>query len=349
MNQLQVESNVQHVGRRRGPAPQLAGIGLAVGLATVAALLGARFPVAGGPVFGIFLGMLVKSTGWVNRTFEPGIRFSARQLLQYSIILLGTGLSMNDIMATGSRSLVVMLGTLAVCLAAAWLFGRLFKISSDLTTLIGVGTAICGASAIAAVSPVIDGEEEDVAYALSTIFLFNVLAVLVFPTIGRWLGLGQEAFGMWAGTAINDTSSVVAAGYVYGEDAGAFATIVKLTRSTLIIPIALTLAGLKMFSARRAGVAGQRVSVLRMIPWFIVGFLGTALLNTFGLLPPTVVSWATALAKFLIVVALTAVGLSADFPRMAKTGLRPVGLGFVLWVVIAVTSLAIQHWTGGLL
>lgn len=349
MNRLQIEHNPLSLRAGRRKAPQLPGIGVTVGLAAVAALLGTRFPVVGGPVFGIFLGMVVKSTGRVHRTFESGIRFSAKQLLQYSIILLGTGLSMHDIATAGAGSLVVMLGTLATCLTAAWLFGRLFRISADLTTLIGVGTAICGASAIAAVSPVIDAEEEDVAYALSTIFLFNVAAVLIFPSFGRWLGLGQEAFGMWAGTAINDTSSVVAAGYAYGEEAGAFATIVKLTRSTLIIPIALTLASLKMVRARRAGGAGQKVSIVRIIPWFIVGFLGTASLNTFGLLPSAVVEWATTVAKFLIVIALTAVGLSADFGRMAKTGLRPVALGFVLWVVIAGTSLIIQHWTGGLL
>lgn len=322
------------------------GIALSVGLAAIAAGLGLRFPVIGGPVIGIVLGMLVKSTGRVHHRYKPGIAFCAKQLLQFSIVLLGTGLSLGDIWTTGSKSVAVMLGTFAVCLIAAGLAGRALDVSPPLTTMIGVGTAICGASAIAAVSPVIEAEEQDVAYAVSTIFLFNVIAVLVFPPTGRWLGLSHDAFGVWAGTAVNDTSSVVAAAYAFGPEAGAVATIVKLTRSTLIIPVVLALSGMRLLQRRRQGVRRADVSIRHLIPWFIVAFLFAALLNTFGLLPPAAVALATAAAKFLIVVALTAVGLSADFGRLVKTGLKPVALGLILWVVIAVSSLFIQHWSG---
>lgn len=341
---MQMESNGIHQRNSRLP-----GTALTFVLAAIAALLGSWFPIIGGPVFGIVIGMIVKSTGRVGAMYQSGITFSAKQLLQYSIILLGAGLSMGEIIETGGSSLAVMFGTLAICLLAAWLFGRLLNISSDLTTLVGVGTAICGASAIAAVSPVIEAEEQDVAYAISTIFLFNVMAVLLFPPVGRLLSLGQEAFGLWAGTAVNDTSSVVAAAYAYGEQAGAFATVVKLTRSTLIIPIALSLAAFRMAKARR-GQKGpdQTVNVKQLIPWFIVWFLAASLLNTAGLLPPFVITWATTVAKFLIIVALTAVGLSANFSQMAKTGLKPLILGGVLWVTIAVASLVIQSLTGSL-
>lgn len=327
---------------------RIRGVLLTTGLAVIASLLGTRFPVIGGAVFGIALGMIVKATGRVGPTYGPGIAFSARRLLQYSIILLGAGLSMGEIVTTGGQSLAVMFGTLAVCLLAAWGLGRLLNISGDLTTLVGVGTAICGASAIAAVSPVIEAEEQDVAYAISTIFFFNVMAVLLFPPIGRLLNLGQDAFGMWAGTAVNDTSSVVAAAYAYGAEAGAFATIVKLTRSTLIIPIALVLAGVRMLQARKEGGSGRGVDVKGLIPWFIVWFLVASLLNTLGVLPPPLIEWATQAARFLIVVALTGVGLSADFGQMARTGLKPLFLGMALWIIISVTSLAIQHMTGTL-
>lgn len=317
-------------------------------LAAVAAWLGGRFPVIGGPVIGIMLGMIVKSSGKVRPDHRPGIAFSAKQILQLSVILLGAGLSMRQILTTGSESLAVMLSTLFACLLSAWLLGRVLKVSHNLTTLIGVGTAICGASAIAAVAPVVEAEEQDLAYAISTIFLFNVLAVLLFPPIGHLLGLNQHAFGLWAGTAINDTSSVVAAAYSYGQEAGTYATVVKLTRATMIIPVALTIAAVRAARMRRSGGKAAQVKFSRLIPWFIVWFLVAALVNTVGLIPAPVVRWTNVAAKFFIVMALTAVGLSANFRQMARTGFKPILLGMSLWAVVALTSLTAQYLTGQL-
>lgn len=327
---------------------RLPGLILTVALATVAHLAGTRFPIIGGPVFGILLGMLIQALGFVNATHKPGITFSSKQLLQLSIILLGAGLSLTQIITTGANSLAVMLSTMVTCLLAAWGLGRVLKVSGNLTTLIGVGTAICGASAIAAVTPVVEAEEQDVAYAISTIFLFNMLAVLIFPPLGRLMDLSQGSFGLWAGTAINDTSSVVAAAYAYGQEAGAFATVVKLTRSTLIIPIALSIAAFRAAQARRSGEGAAKVKISRLIPWFIVWFLVAALINTLGVIPPALVAGATAMAKYLIVVALTAVGLSANFKQMAKTGFKPILMGVALWATVAVTSLVVQQLTGQL-
>lgn len=327
---------------------RLPGLILTVVLATMAYLAGTQAPIIGGPVFGILLGMLVQALGFVNATHKPGITFSSKQVLQLSIILLGAGLSLTQIITTGASSLAVMLSTMAACLLAAWGLGRVLKVSGNLTTLIGVGTAICGASAIAAVTPVVEAEEQDVAYAISTIFLFNMLAVLLFPPLGHLLGLGQDAFGLWAGTAINDTSSVVAAAYSYGQEAGAFATVVKLTRSTLIIPIALSIAAFRAAQARRSGEGAAKVKVSRLIPWFIVWFLVAALIHTLGLIPAPVVHGATVAAKFMIVMALTAVGLSANFRQMAKTGFKPILMGMALWATVAVTSLLVQRLTGQL-
>lgn len=334
--------------RSRAAASRWPGLILTFCVATVAWLLGDRFPLIGGAVFGILLGMLLQATGRIGDQFRPGIRFSSKQILQASVILLGAGLSLSQIVTTGVSSLAVMLSTLAACLLAAYLLGRAMGIPGNLTTLIGVGTAICGGSAIAAVAPVIEAEDQEVAYAISTIFLFNVAAVLLFPPLGHLLDLSQSAFGLWAGTAVNDTSSVVAAGYLYGQEAGTYATVVKLTRTTLIVPIALTLAALRANRRRREGGSGAQVSVGKLIPWFIVWFLVAALLNTVGALPAPVVELATFAAKFLIVVALTAVGLSADFRQMARTGFKPLLLGFLLWAVVASTSLVVQSMTGQL-
>ena len=210
-------------------------------------------------------------------------------------------------------------------------------------TLIGVGTAICGASAIAAVSSVLEPDEAEIALAIATVFFYNVVAVLVFPPIGHALGLSQEAFGLWAGTAINDTSSVVAAGYIYGRDAGDHATIVKLTRASLILPIVAVVA---IRRAREVRAAGTHVPWRRIVPWFILWFLGAALVNSTGLVPA---GWHDGIARtaiLLISVALAGIGLQTQLPRILRAGPRPLALGFVLWVAVAVSSLAIQRATG---
>ncbi|WP_232828720.1 YeiH family protein [Kribbella monticola] len=216
-------------------------------LAAVAVGLGRLVPVVGGPVFGIVLGVLAGVVVPVLRRerLRPGYEFASKNLLQLSIVVLGTGLSLQQVVRVGGSSLPVMLGTLTVALGGAWVFGRLLGVRGDTQTLIGVGTAICGGSAIAAATAAIGAKRSSVAYALATIFTFNVVAVLAFPPLGHLLGLSPEAFGLWAGTAINDTSSVVAAGYAYSQSAGDQALVVKLTRSLTLVPIVLTLVLLK--------------------------------------------------------------------------------------------------------
>jgi len=322
------------------------GLLLSTGLAVAAYLLGSQFPIVGGPVFGIALGIAVGSTGLVGPVFRPGITFASKQVLQGAIIVLGAGLSLGQIVRTGSDSLAVMPITMAVGLVAAAVLGRVLKVPGRLTALIGVGTGICGASAIAAVSPLVEAEDQDVAYAISTIFAFNIAAVLIFPLLGHLMGLSQNAFGLWAGTAINDTSSVVAASYSFGQEAGTYATVVKLTRSTMIIPIVLGIALFKALTAVGTGGGMARVNLRRVIPWFIVWFLVAAVLNTVGILPAVVTEQAPVLGKFLIVVALTAVGLSANFKQMVKTGHKPILLGLLLWATVAGTSLLVQRLTG---
>jgi len=326
---------------------RLPGLLLSLSLAAIAWWLGTLVPIIGGPVFGILLGMVVRASGRVSQSMSPGITFSSKQLLQISIVLLGSGLSLRQVYTTGAGSLAVMLTTMATCLGTAWLMGRLLGVSSSLTTLVGVGTAICGASAVAAVAPVIEAEDQDVAYSISTVFTFNVMAVLLFPALGHLMGLGMHSFGLWAGTAINDTSSVVAAAYSYGQEAGTYATVVKLARATMIIPIALIIAAVRSAAARRDG-AGKQVNLRKIFPWFILGFLGASVINSIGVLPAPAIGYATVTGKFLIVVALTAIGLSAQFKQIAKTGFRPILLGLTCWAVVAVTSLLVQRLTGQL-
>jgi uncharacterized integral membrane protein (TIGR00698 family) len=326
----------------------ISGILLSFILALAAAWLGNKYPIIGGPVFGIVLGIIINNTIGKPEWSLGGIKFTSKKILQWAIIVLGSSLSLTQVWKTGLQSLSVMLFTLVCAFISAYVFGRLMKIPFKLTSLIGVGTAICGGSAIAAVSPIIEAEEMEVAYSISTIFFFNILAVLIFPPLGHLLGFSDTAFGLWAGTAVNDTSSVVAAGYAFSNHAGAYATIVKLTRTTMIVPISFIFAFAMTLKKKKTSDSGSTVnySFKSIFPWFILGFLITSLLNTLGLFNVDTVSYLSSIGKFLIVMALTAVGLSADFKKMLKTGLKPLFLGLIVWFTVSLVSIGVQFITG---
>ncbi len=266
----------------------------------------------------------------------PGCAFAGKLLLQFSIVLLGAQLSLGEIAAGGLASLPVMLGTFAVVLATAYAAGRVLGLDRDLRRLIGIGTAICGGSAIAALSSVVDVDASEVAYALGTIFLFNIVAVLTFPALGRAMHLDQHAFGLWAGTAINDTSSVVAAGFAYGSVAGNAAVIVKLTRTLLIVPTVGYYA-IRRIAGARAGT--HEVDWVAVFPWFVLWFLIAATLNSAGWIPHVAQAPLERAALFTIVIALAGVGASADLAKIRSAGLRPLALGGILWVTISCASL----------
>jgi uncharacterized integral membrane protein (TIGR00698 family) len=328
---------------------KLPGALLALIVATFAWFIGEAVPVIGGPVVAIVTGVLVAAWRAPSPALKPGLKWSAKAVLQIAIVLMGFGLSFAQVWRTGSESILVMMGTLIVCLTAAFLIGPRLGISRNLTALIGAGTAICGASAIAAIAPVVEAEEGELAYAISTIFLYNLVAVLLFPALGHLLGLGMHAFGLWAGTAINDTSSVVAASYAYGKAAGDYATVVKLSRALMIVPVSLLFAYRQRSAATSVGPQPSLWGrITRLVPTFIIGFVIASLLVSTGVVPPLLTTWLPKVAKFLIVVALAAVGLSADLKGLRKTGPKPLILGGLLWVLVATLSLVLQRVTGQL-
>ncbi|MGN6781894.1 MAG: YeiH family protein [Marmoricola sp.] len=326
-----------------GLARTVPGLLLAVVLAVVATAIGRALPLLGAPVAGILLGVALSGPLRSHRALRPGIRLAAGTVLQVAVVLLGAQLSLRQLAHAGASSLPVMLGTLAVCLTAAYLLGRALGIDADLRTLIGVGTAICGASAIAATSPVIKARGAAVAYAVTTIFCFNIAAVLVFPPLGHLLHLSQHSFGVFAGTAVNDTSSVVAAATTYGTQATDQAVVVKLTRTLLIIPICLVLG---LLTRRREEAAGSRPPLLRqavgLVPWFLVGFVVLAAANSLGRIPAAAAGADRQVATFLICVALAGIGMSTDVAALRQAGPRPLVLGGALWVAVAASSLLLQ-------
>jgi uncharacterized integral membrane protein (TIGR00698 family) len=348
----------------------LPGVAAAAGITVVASVFGRYLPVIGAPVCAIVLGMAFSVVRSPSEAFHPGLAFTSKRVLQASIVLLGFGLSVRQVLSTGESSLPVLLGTLLIALALAWLVGRALGLSTDLKTLIGVGTAICGASAIAATDAVIGAAEADVSYAIATIFTFNVVAVLTYPVLGHLFGLSQHAFGLWAGTAINDTSSVVAASNVYGHVATSYGVIVKLTRTLAIIPVCLVLAFLRNRNpARRTvpglelgpdptapagavsgAVSGRQVAsatpLRRVFPLFILGFVAAVGCNTLGLVPGGAHHWLSDAAAWMITAALAAIGLSTRLGLIRRAGARPLLLGAVLWASVGVASLLLQGVTG---
>jgi uncharacterized integral membrane protein (TIGR00698 family) len=319
------------------------GVLLCTAVAGVATGLGRLVPVVGAPVIGLLLGVLITVVRRPSRRLTAGIAFCSHQVLQVAVAALGLQLTLGKALAAGAQSLPVLLGTLAICLVAAVVVGRLLRVRSNLRTLVGVGTAICGASAIAAITPIIDAAAVDVAYALSTVFVFNAIAVVVFPLIGHGLAMSQQAFGLFAGTAINDTSSVVAAGSVYGVDAGQHAVVVKLTRTLFIIPICV---GLALWRRRRSSTRAPVPRVTQMVPWFLVAFVAASGLVSVAPPPAALRDAFNAVALFLIATALVAIGLTTDLLRVRSTGPRPLLLGAVLWVVVSVSSLLLAAAAG---
>ncbi|MDN5352308.1 MAG: hypothetical protein PWQ12_1228 [Clostridiales bacterium] len=331
------------------------GILLSLVLALVGWQIGKQFPIIGGPVSSMLLGMLVGGIlemFSVNRdALKPGIQFTSKKILQLAIILLGFEMNLFRVFEVGRQALWIMVFTLSTAFIVAYVMGRALKLDGKMTTLIGVGTSICGGSAIAATAPVIRANDEEVAHAISTIFLFNVLAALIFPALGRMIGLTDTGFGMWAGTAVNDTSSVVAAATTWSEYAGnntalTLATIVKLTRTLMIIPITLFLS---IYTNRKAKLAcnGEvdeepHYSALKIFPWFVLGFVLAALINTAFSLPVVLSGNLVKLGKFMIAMAMAAIGFNTNLPKLIRNGLKPISVGLVCWFTVAVVSLLVQ-------
>ena len=268
------------------------GLGLALILAAAAKFMevleeNAGIHLIGASVIALFLGMLVNHFRKPTAATTPGIRFTSKKILKFAIILLGASLNIRTVLTVGKFSLTVMVFTLATCFGLGALIGKALGLNWKTSSLINAGTGICGGSAIAAIAPVIEATDMDIAYGLSATFLFDTVMILVFPILGRMMGLSDAAFGLWAGTAVNDTSSVVATGYAFSEAAGDFATMVKLTRTLSIIPAVLVFAAINMHLKKESQRAGSSVKVnwMSVFPWFILGFLAMSGLTSLGLIP----------------------------------------------------------------
>lgn len=334
------------------------GIALCLTIAVPSWILGTKFPIIGGAVIAILAGMVLGMIIKEKKAFESGIKFTSKKILQWAVILLGFGLNLNVILQTGKQSLPIIVSTISTSLIIAFVLCKVLRIPAKIATLVGVGSSICGGSAIAATAPVIDADDEEVAQAISVIFFFNVLAALIFPTLGTMIGFNTgsgEAFGIFAGTAVNDTSSVTACASTWdsmwnlGTATLDTAVTVKLTRTLAIIPITLVLALIRTKKEQAAGEAGTKVSIKKIFPFFILYFIAASVITTVALsmgVSSAVFSPLKKLSKFFIVLAMAAIGLNTDIIKLIKTGGKPLALGFCCWAGITAVSLVMQHFMG---
>jgi len=304
----------------------------------------------GASIIALFMGTIINSffhPAWM----KPALKFTSKKILKLAIILLGASLSVNVIMSVGKMTFFVMIFTFAMCFGGGNLIRKFFGLNWKLGNLISAGTGICGGSAVAAIAPVIDAEDKDIAFAMSSTFLFDMVMVALYPIMGRLLGMSDIAYGIWAGTSVNDTASVVASGYAFSEMAGDFATMVKLTRTIAIIPTVLVFAyigtRIKRKELQNAG-DGKQVNILKVIPWFITGFLALAILNSIGLIPVAVSGVMKTASKFLMVTALAAIGLGTSITDFKKAGLAPMLYGVTIDTLVTMTALVVI-WGMGLM
>lgn len=329
----------------------LKGILLCLVIAIPSWFLGKRFEIIGGAVIAIIAGMVV-TLFWKDKgTFADGIKYTSKKILQWAVVLLGFGLNLGVVYQTGMQSLPIIVCTIATSLIIAYILHKILHIPGNISTLIGCGSSICGGSAVAATASVIDAEDEEVAQAISVIFFFNVLAAILFPPLGTLLGFSTssgEAFGIFAGTAINDTSSVTAAATTWDSMWGLGtatldkAVTVKLTRTLAIIPITLIIAFIR---TKQAGKEGKKVNIKNIFPFFILYFIGASVITTMAVgcgIPTSFFAPFKELSKFLIVMAMAAIGLNTDIVKLVKTGGKPIIMGASCWVGITVVSLILQ-------
>lgn len=328
-------------------------------IAIPAWFLGKKVPTIGGPVFAILAGMVITLLWKDKGSSKDGIAFTSKYILQVAVVLLGFGMNLNVILQTGAQSLPIIICTISISLILSYLMQKVLKIPGNTATLVGVGSSICGGSAIAATAPVIDADDDEVAQAISVIFFFNVLAAIFFPAFGKAIGMSTttgDVFGVFAGTAVNDTSSVTAAASTWDSMFGLGsatlnkAVTVKLTRTLAIIPISLFLALRTARKKKEAGEEGENTfKFSRAFPLFILFFIVASIITTVSVncgINVAVFDPLKELSKFFIIMAMGAIGLNSNIIKLIKTGGKPLLLGAVCWIGITSVSLVMQHVLG---
>lgn len=326
----------------------LPGVLLSAALALAAKLFGSFVPygVISDSVIAMLVGMIINPFLYKYTALKSGIQFTSKKLLQLAIVLMGFTLSFAQIIEVGSYSLLVMCFTLAAAFGGGYILGKIFGLDWKLSGMMSAGAGICGGSAIAAIAPVIQAKDRDIAYAISAVFIFDVIMIILFPLAGRYFGMTDMGYGLWTGTAVNDTSAVVAAGYAFSDAAGAYAVIVKLTRTLSIIPVVFIFS---LINSRINSTAQRKpVKISAIFPYFIVFFLVMVAIKSTGILPESFGGTVGTASKFLMVMALGAIGLKTNFKEVSQAGIRPLAHGFIVSIIVVLVSFTVQIVLGKL-
>jgi len=328
-------------------------------IAIIATYLGGLQNVIGAPMIGLFIGMLIVNfLPTVDKDFKKGTTFAGKKCLNIGIILAGATLNFTQILGYGAKALPLIIFNICLAFSVAFFVGKKLNLSSNTCTLVGGGTSICGGTAIATLASIIKAKETEIAYAMTAIFLFDILGALTYPYLASALNLTVNQFGFLAGTAINDTSSVAASEATYNALCGVdlnLAITVKLTRTTMLIALAVifTVLAIRKQAKDNTTAATEQASVgqtvLKVFPWFILGFLLMAVLNIVGLF-----SHINGLSKlfkvgykFFITIALAGVGFKIQFKDLFTKGVKPIILGGCTWLAVAASSMLFIHLFAG--
>lgn len=326
------------------------GLLLSALIAFIAIVLSRLIPgdIIGATVMALLVGMAFNPILNKSKIFNSGVRFSSKIILRIGIILMGVNLNFAEVLDVGKYALFLMIFTMGTAFGMGNLIGKLFGVNWKLTNLLSVSTAICGGSAVAAVGPVIKAKNEDITYAISATFIFDIITVIIFPWIGLILGMTDTGYGLWIGTAVNDTSSVVAAGYAFSQLAGNTAVIVKLTRTLFIIPCVLIFSVInERLESQNEGVKGrQAVNLRKIFPYFVVFFLVVVGLRSTGIISDAAAPAISSASRFCMIMALSAIGLTTSFGDIKNIGPKPMILGFIVDTLVVIVSIGVLLLTG---
>ncbi|HLR20376.1 MAG TPA: YeiH family protein [Tissierellaceae bacterium] len=328
------------------------GILLSVIVAIISIYISNLIPgnVIGAAVFALLFGMIINPFISRDKRYDQGLSFITRRVLKLAIILLGATLSFTQVLEVGKYSLFVMSFTLVAAFGGGYYLGKLFGMNWKLSSLISAGTGICGASAIGAIAPTIEAEPKDIAYSISATFIFDIVMIVLFPIAGKYFGMSDLGFGLWTGTAVNDTSSVVAAGYAFSDVAGSFAIIVKLTRTLSVVPIVLIFSYInekvKLKDNKDNSVKREKISIKNIFPWFIILFLLAVGIKSLGLISDNLSNNISDISKFFMVMALGSIGLKTNFREVSKSGYLPMLHGFLISLLVVIVSFGAQNLMG---
>lgn len=326
------------------------GLLLSAFIAIIAIFLSSLIPgdIIGATVMALLVGMAFNPILNKYEGFNPGVSYSSKMILRIGIILMGVNLNFAEVLDVGKYALFLMIFTMGTAFGMGNLIGKIFGINWKLTNLLSISTAICGGSAVAAVGPVIKAKNEDITYAISATFIFDIITVIIFPWIGMALGMSNTGYGLWIGTAVNDTSSVVAAGYAFSQLAGNTAVIVKLTRTLFIIPYVLIFSLInERVEAKQEGAKGRApVNIRKIFPYFIIFFLVVVALRSTGIIPDAIAPTISSTSRFCMIMALSAIGLTTSFGDIKSIGPKPMILGFIVDTLVVIVSIGVLIVTG---